>query len=447
MSAAPAQAGRIRRRYGWLDRLQGRSVLRRLDQSLERETLEPAELGAYARERLRSLLHHCRRDVPFYRERLGSLAGDADTLAGEAFPSIPVLEKADLAASGEALLSVGIRDADAGLTEVTSGGTTGPPTRVVLDRDTVDAHTAATLRSYLWFGADPTRPHVMLWGPPPDENTYASPFGRLKGFVLGRTLLPTYGMDEARAQDYAARIRGRRFDHVAGYSSALLAVARALLTGAPAQVSAGVIAAAEPIFDFQRAPIERAFGAPVRERYGCNEFSLIAQECREGSLHVATDRVLLEIVREDGSPAEPGEIGTVLVTDLDNRAMPLVRYRIGDLAAWGRACACGRPFPVLERIHGRLRDALPGPQGRLRSPHAWAEALKESGARGFQLVVDLERRVREVRIESEPFPLDTARARWAELVDGPQPEVRFVEAIERSTSGKVLPVISSGSQA
>jgi phenylacetate-CoA ligase len=380
--------------------------------------------------------------VPFYEERLGRISRDPEQLAGEAFGAIPPLEKSDIAAHGDQLLRRGAADRGPGITVVTSGGTTGVPTRIVHDAATTDAHAAAALRCHLWFGADPTRRHLLLWGPPPDENTYGFLGGRLKGFVLRRILLETYGLDDARARAYWERIVGAgRLELVVGYSSALCAIAAKARPGERARVRAAVVAAAEPIFDFQRPAIAAAFGAPVRERYGCNEFSGLAHECAEGGLHVFSDRVHLEIVRDDGSAAGPGEIGQVLVTDLDNLHMPLIRYRVGDLAEAGTtACRCALPFPTLARVHGRRRDLLRGPEGAVQSPHAFAAALEGTPARGIQLVADAERRAREVHVESDPFPIDAARERWRALAGG-EVAVRFVSSLRRSRSGKVLPVL------
>jgi phenylacetate-CoA ligase len=203
------------------------------------------------------------------------------------------------------------------------------------------------------------------------------------------------------------------------------------------------VAAAEPIFDFQRALVEQAFGAPVRERYGCNEHALLAQECAQGGMHVATDRVHLEIVREDGTHTGPGEIGSVLVTDLDSRRMPLVRYRLGDLAAWrASACPCGRPYPLLERVHGRVRDALRSATGALYSPHHVAAALVGRPVRAFQLVSGADRRLLEVRLVGERCETSDLVERWRTLAGGPV-AVRFVSDLIRSPNGKILPVVDA----
>lgn len=428
---------RIRAFYGALDRLQRRSVVARLDAGLALEGRTRAELEAHAAEKLRGLLAHAAHEVPFHARRLGRIAAEPEVLAGEAFASIPPLEKADLAAGGAELLA---RSAGSRVTAVTSGGTTGPPTRILLDAATVDAHTAASLRTFLWWGADPTRRHAMLWGCPPEENSYLSRAGRLRGRVLGRTMLACYGLDADGARRHLEKLRARSWDHVAGYASALVKVALAARSGEALRVRAGVAAAAEPLFDFQRPLVERAFGAPVRDRYGSNEFAAIAHGCREGALHVAIDRVRIDLVREDGSPAAQGEMGRVLVTDLDNRHMPLIRYRIGDLAAWGPDCRCSLPFPTLARLYGRERDALRGAGGEPLTPHDFAAALRGTPARGLQILAGPGRRPREVHVEGDEFPLGDALDRWRALA-GPELAVKFVDEVRRSRSGKVLPVL------
>src|SRR5262249_8373738 len=116
-----------------------------------------------------------------------------------------------------------------------------------------------------------------------------------------------------------------------------------------------VLTSAEVLEEDERAVIERAFGCRVFNRYGCREVSVIASECdAHDGLHVMAEGLYVELETPTG-PARPGEMGSVLVTDLLNPAMPLVRYRIGDMASWapGR-CACGRGLPRLAKVSGRV---------------------------------------------------------------------------------------------
>ena len=120
--------------------------------------------------------------------------------------------------------------------------------------------------------------------------------------------------------------------------------------------------------DDDRRLLEQVFGCPVFNRYGCREVSVVASECAaHAGLHVMAEGLYVEIETPHG-PAAPGRDGRVLVTDLLNHAMPLIRYRIGDMAAWAAGdCPCGRGLPRLERVAGRVTDFLVGADGRLVS--------------------------------------------------------------------------------
>ena len=129
-----------------------------------------------------------------------------------------------------------------------------------------------------------------------------------------------------------------------------------------------IVTSAETLQDDERALLERVFGCAVFNRYGCREVSVIASECAAHTgLHTMAEGLYLEIETPTG-PARPGVVGSIFVTDLLNHAMPLIRYRIGDMASWATGtCPCGRGLPRLERVAGRVTDFLVGGDGRLVS--------------------------------------------------------------------------------
>ena len=96
----------------------------------------------------------------------------------------------------------------------------------------------------------------------------------------------------------------------------------------------------------------------------------MAQTCPDNPrvLHVNSERVVLRIVGEDGRPATPGSPGRIVVTALDNYVMPFINYEIGDTGVAGAPCPCGRGFPTLATVEGRLGDSIRTPAGRLVSP-------------------------------------------------------------------------------
>jgi phenylacetate-CoA ligase len=93
---------------------------------------------------------------------------------------------------------------------------------------------------------------------------------------------------------------------------------------------------------------------------------MLAAECeRHRGLHIAAENVIIETVK-DGKPVGPGELGEILVTDLNRYGMPLIRYTIGDAGVLSdRVCPCGRGLPLLEEVAGRITEIVRTPQGKL----------------------------------------------------------------------------------
>lgn len=114
-----------------------------------------------------------------------------------------------------------------------------------------------------------------------------------------------------------------------------------------------------------RSLVEKSFCCSLSDRYGSVETGTIAWECGKGSMHICSDSAIVEIVDEHGNPEKPGEAGNVLVTPLWRRSMPFIRYKIGDRAAIGGRCRCGRGLPVLKSLEGQSNDFLLLPSGRL----------------------------------------------------------------------------------
>jgi phenylacetate-CoA ligase len=130
------------------------------------------------------------------------------------------------------------------------------------------------------------------------------------------------------------------------------------------------------------------WSAEVADAYSCEEFGMLASQCPEHEhYHVNSEHVLLEVLREDGAPCGAGQTGRVVVTTLNNFAMPLIRYDLGDYAVAGGECPAGRRLPVLERIAGRSRNMLRTPDGRKVFPAITADmGLDIAPLRQFRIV-------------------------------------------------------------
>jgi phenylacetate-CoA ligase len=245
------------------------------------------------------------------------------------------------------------------------------------------------LRSDEWSGWRLGERVAMVWGNP--DYLQRGWRGRLRNALLERrTYLDTLKISDEALARFARELHRRPPSLLFGHAHSVYLFAAFLRqAGIDTIRPRGIITSAMVLHGWQRRVIEEVFQQPVTNRYGCEEVSLIACECeRHQGLHVNADGIYLEVLR-DGRPVPPGEPGKVHVTDLSNRAMPLLRYQVGDVAVLSnRRCVCGRGLPLLERIEGRVADYVVTPAGQLISGISLTEnfALKIPGVAQFQIV-------------------------------------------------------------
>jgi phenylacetate-CoA ligase len=192
-----------------------------------------------------------------------------------------------------------------------------------------------------------------------------------------------------------------------------------------------------------------AFGAEIADTYGSQECGNIAAQCPDcGEYHLSADASVIEILRDDGTPAASGEIGRVIVTPLRNPAMPLLRYELGDFAEMGSVRPnCSRKLPTIRRILGRFRNLFRFRDGTRIWPIADGFDLHQYMAlKQFQIVQTDFDHIEIRYVPQEPrqtvdLPGLTKRVR---LVLGHPVEVSIhaMDKIERSASGKFEDCIS-----
>ena len=158
-----------------------------------------------------------------------------------------------------------------------------------------------------------------------------------------------------------------------GYASALRLLATEEQAGRLRVHPVLVLSTAEGLPPDERDRLEVAFGAVVREVYGCTESGYSAYGCGQGWLHLLQDWVIVEPVDADYRPVPPGTVShTVLITNLANRVQPIIRYDVGDrVLVRPDPCPCGDPAPAI-RVQGRASDVLTFPaadgQGVVKVP-------------------------------------------------------------------------------
>ena len=265
--------------------------------------------------------------------------------------------------------------------------------------------------------------------------------------MFARHTLNSFHMTEANMVGFADAIDRYRPRVIVAYVGPLVRLAQWLLdNGRKVHAPESIIGAAEALHEFQRDIVQRAFGCPAYNTYGCREVMLIASECEQRhGLHVNADHLVVELRDADGASGRGGE---VVITDLFNYGMPLLRYVNGDMAvASDRRCVCGRGLPLLERVDGRVLDAIRTPAGHVLPGEFFPHMLKDVvGVMRFQVVQTRLDRLELAIVRGEGFDegsLQYIRREVAKVLgDSVELVCHFVDDIPLTPSGKLRVTIS-----
>ena len=407
------------------------------------ERVGAVQLENHVRERVARLLTHAGGRVPYYRTAWRESQPVVASRALERLAELPFVTKRELQQQAPAMRAEEMRGR---LWSKSTGGSTAEPVTVWKDARGMAEERAATWAALAWCGVRPSDRVARFWSTPLTASSRRK--FRLADIVMNRILLSAFEMDDAALERHWLACLRFRPAWLYGYSSMIDLMAGWVedrgIDGRSLGLTA-VVPTSEPLYDEQRTRIARVFGCPVETEYGCGEVGAIAYECEAGRLHVMADNVVCEVLRDDGERAEVGETGEVVVTDLTNFAMPLVRYRMGDRAEVGADCSCGRSFPVLQRVVGRTYDEVFTPAGRRWNGwqmHYFLSTLmgQLGGFRQYQVVQDGPASL-DIRLVSD-VEIDPGTVRVIETfvrdsLDGMRAVVRRVESVERSPSGKL----------
>lgn len=399
-------------------------------------------------EALRRLLIHAFQHCPYYRETWhdqGLCPDDLKQLSD--FHRWPVISRSTIQESRIRMRSGNARR----LMQKATGGSSGVPLLFDLDPGSLDRRFAAWHRGYAWANGGPGTRQLYLWGVPLGERTrWARAKDRLYNALYRRRVLNSFELSEASAPKFLDAINRCRADVIVAYTNPLYALARMVEErGLKATPPRATIVGAEKLHDFQRRVIERVFGAPVFETYGCREFMLIGAECdRHEGLHLTAENLLVEVLDDRGAPTPEGEEGNVVITDLYNYGMPFIRYSNGDraVAGWG-VCSCGRGLPLLRKVVGRQLDMIETPDGRRVPGEFFPHLVKDyASIRQFQVVQEAADHVRLLVVTSRPWnPAEQDHLeREVRRVLGERTrfEIVPVDEIPLTRSGKLRVVVS-----
>ncbi len=412
-------------------------------QVLESQWYDQERLRELQEEALRSLVAYCYERVPYYGELFRSIGlhpGDIRTV--EDLSKLPLLEK-DMLRGREELFTPRGRPRWL-LRKAHTSGTTGKPLTVYRDLDNVVYEYATLQRQWLWGGLRSNERLATLKGEkrvPADRNK--PPFWRYSPSER-KLVMSSYHLSRRNAEAYVEALRKFRPAGLEGYPSSVYALARFMAEQGISLPLRAVFTTSETLEPRQRRLIEEVFACKVFDYYGQAERVVAIHTCEQGRYHVLPEYGIAEFLPVKA--AEEGNVYELVGTGLHNRAMPLLRYRLGDTVQLSEEkCPCGRAYPTVKAIIGRRDNYLVTPSGALigRLDHVFKGARHIVEAQLVQEVVD---RV-EVRIVPDrDFAREDAeyvRKKLQERVGSRmQVAIKIVDRIPRSKAGKFRAVVS-----
>jgi phenylacetate-CoA ligase len=375
--------------------------------------LSPAQIRELQDEKLRRLIRHAYRTVPYYRVKmLEAKLRPEDIRTQDDLHKLPFLTKQDVRQHLYFdMLQEGVSHAD--ILKISTSGSTGEPFVCYADRPQLEFRWAATLRSQEWTGYRFGDPTVRLWHQTLGMSKSQVAKERADAWFANRTYIPVFDMTESKLEQIMQLICAKRPVLIDGYAEAFNFLAQYVeARGGLEFRPKALMSSAQSLPSASRAVIEKAFGCKVFDKYGAREFSGIAYEsdAHDGHLVVAEGYIVEILV--DGRPALPGEVGEIVITDLNNYCMPFIRYRIGDLAQAvdnSEVSACGRGLPRIGDIQGRVQSIIQGTDGHFVPGTFFAHLLKEYdyAIKRFQVVQEEVGAIRMYVVKGARYSDDT----------------------------------------
>ena len=426
-----------------------RGLARRLRryEILERQPLE--ENRRLQWKALVQILQHAYDSCPFYRRRLDEAGGrPSENFSLAELQKIPPLTREDIRTHQSDLWSRRYRLEE--LARAATGGTTDTPIPLLRNWEMWREKLAIQTRFNSWAGFLPGDKNFHLWGARIDY--VEDPGWRWRLFVryLARqSWAPTSLFNEQVLESYRQELNRFRPRVIYAYPTPLALFCEYLRDcKRPYRRPATVICTAEPLLAHQRRLIEEVLGCPVFEHYGAREFGMIAAECEtHQGMHLNPAAAYVEFVPVKG--ADVKGLHEILVTDLLNYGMPLIRYRINDCTFLGpEECTCGRGYPLLRQVVGRTMDNFLLPGGDVVPGVSLQNRVVQvcPGLRKIQVIQDSLSEFRLRFVPGDSFSPEDLKVLQGRLDHYFGHSVRWtferVEEIERERSGKTRLCIS-----
>ncbi len=401
--------------------------------------------------KLRRLIRHAYHHVPYYSEMMNNLRLQPKDISSlDDLRKLSMLSKKELRENLYFDLFSNTHDKKQ-MVRICTSGSTGEPLVTYAERRQLEMRWASTLRASEWTGWRFGDPQVRLW-----HQTIGMSFSqvlreKIDAWFMNRLFIPAYEIREDNIDDFLKKIKRHKPVLMDGYAESFnfLAYYSQYAKKFDIQPKA-IMSSAQVMPDHVREKIQKTFSTQVFDKYGSREFSGIAYECEaHDGHHVMAESYIVELLVEN-RPAEPGEIGEIVITDLNNFSVPLIRYRIGDLAMAmdSKPCPCGRGLPKLGKIEGRAQAIILGANGVWLPGTFFSHYFKEYefALRQYQIVQSTKDALTVKIIKNESFSEEVQQEILSGLKkfmgESMKITLEFVESIPMGRTGKRASVIS-----
>lgn len=317
--------------------------------------------------KLNNLIKHSYISIPFYRKLFDKENISVSEIRSlDDLKKLPCLSKQIIRDNIDEMIS---REIDKKtLIKTTTSGSTGRPVSVFRDIHADRIHTAAGWRYRRWcnHGLGDHCARIVVFPTENESSRQLSIKSRIKkaiddAFKTEERLNALDAMSDSLLEGFFQTIKKKKIQLLVGYATLVYYFSLYVNKHHPGEITfKSVRTISEMLHEHQRKFIEDAFGCRVFDTYGNRENGLIAAECsKHNGYHINAENIYIEIVDQNGNPVFPGESGEIAITDLNNYAMPLIRYLSGDKGRLStKLCSCGRGLPLIDRIEGRMVDSL-----------------------------------------------------------------------------------------
>jgi phenylacetate-CoA ligase len=404
------------------------------------------ELESIQLVKLKQLLKYAKENVPYYSKVYAEL-NERDISIITDLDNLPFINKSIVKEHHNRLESQNYKGRRA---KKTTGGSTGEPLTIWKSNESMTKELAATWRAYSWAGVRIGDRQARFWGVPytPKDRIRA----RLIDLASNRKRFPAFAFNEENLATYHTQLRRFKPAYFYGYVSMLNEFAYYVRDHSLSNHYdlKCIISTSEVLTQQHRELLETVFKTRVYNEYGCGEVGSIAHECEKGSMHVMSENMIIEIYDGDRKCGS-NETGEIVITELNNYAMPLIRYRIGDFAyISSERCSCGRTLPFIGNIYGRAYDTVRNRDGRLFHGEFFMYMFEDAQKKGydikkFQVIQkDLDNLLVKI-VPGNGFCEDTKNMILTRIKNDFDPNVKvkfeIVDEIARETSGKMRLIV------